>query len=174
MSFRPIGSKLKQFTVGYFASVGGITAGTLYYLKDIKNIKELQKQHLHFDQLILSNPAQLYQRDVKTAKNMQDLVKILFSQPFYQLELMISGKEFKENEFEYKVGTQIGHMKLEATYDDECVFRYLFEGFNYRLYLKKDDDCLKMGFVEYSGSWLEEIGCRLYVPLLLEGLAKRA
>ena len=165
--------KINQFALGYFASVGGIACGTLYYIRQVDNITQDASMYPYFEQLRLENPSQLYQRKVSSELCMEDIVKALFAQPFYQLEILVSGTNFKPEEFQYKVGSNIGNMKLEAVYQDECVFRYLYEGFNYRLYLKKDNGSLEMGYVEYTGSYLQDIGCRLYVPLLLEGLSRR-
>ncbi|KAJ2994277.1 hypothetical protein HDV02_001712 [Globomyces sp. JEL0801] len=53
--------------------------------------------------------------------------------------------------------------------NQELILRYKLPGFNYRLYIGLIGSQVQMGFVEYSGSVFQEYGCRVLLPILLQG-----
>jgi hypothetical protein len=169
-------NRIRNFALGYAATVGGIGCSIMFYTRRIDQVPPTEYPK-PFQVLIHEHPAALYHRRLNEQvfgfKSLEDTSKVLFSQPFYHLELAISDTKFDPESFHLREGEKIGHMVVESVKDNQCVFRYLYENYNYRLFLQCDRQDIKLGFVEYSGSKLEDIGCRIYVPLLLEGLVKR-
>ena len=72
-----------------------------------------------------------------------------------------------------KVGSKIGNMTLEAISSVHATYRYVHPNHSFRFYLFLKEKELQLGYVEYLGGTLENMGTRIYVQLLLEGAARR-
>jgi hypothetical protein len=103
---------------------------------------------------------------------MQELCRTLFTQPWYQLEYLVSSTSYN-TDFAMNVGDAVGHLTLEAKNQENATFRYVAPGYHFRFFFRVQKEALQLGFVDYTDSDLEEWGSRVYVPMLLKGLVQR-
>jgi hypothetical protein len=158
---------LTKVAIGYSACFVGLGFGANHY---VANIKEASMNPKEFSALVYSNPSQLFTRSLHTKLSLEELSKKMFALNLYKLEFLLSQTEFNDK-FRLETGEKMGHITVESvSKNDSVVFRYLYPGFDYRLFMRKTDGEVQLGFVDYSGSYLQELGCRFYLPLLLEGL----
>ena len=104
------------------------------------------------------------------------LVSSVFESAPYRLERWLSGIQTRDLVEEMKLkrlelGSSYGHLKLiERPSQNDAVFRYDHEDYDFILYfgVNEKDNLASMGFIELRGDYLEMLGSRVYVPILLK------
>jgi hypothetical protein len=164
-------SLFKKIAVGYTGMFGILAFSIAKY---IENVQETRNYPLEFERLIYPNNSfALFSRQISVNLPIEYLASEMFQLNSYQLEFWLSDTKFDFNS-KIQVGQEIGHLQVESKpKPNQIVFRYSYPGFNYRLFLQKKEGEVQLGFVDYTDSKMQEFGCKLYLPLLLEELCRK-
>ncbi|KAJ3312484.1 hypothetical protein HDV04_003084 [Boothiomyces sp. JEL0838] len=159
---------LKNITVAYCTASAGLVGTYYYFTKDIQTVP-IGETPRSFRSIISSSSTYGYFRRNNYSSNLSIALKALFTQPFYEIEYLISSTSYNP-EFQLKLGQKIGNLVVEQIpAPNQVILRYQYPGFNYKYFIQVNDGCMDMGFVEYTGSFLQDIGTRWGIKILLQG-----
>jgi hypothetical protein len=163
---------LRKIAIGYTGTFLAFSTGILFYIKDIKPVSK-KDYPIEFQRLIFSNNRHaLFLSQIQTNSSIRDVTKILFTQPLYQLEYLVSDTTFPEP-YQFEIGEKIGHLQLEYTTNNTATFRYVFPGIHFCFFVQVQPNSIAFGYVDYLDSDIQELGNRIYIPMLLKGLSNR-
>ncbi|KAJ3271727.1 hypothetical protein HDV01_006422 [Terramyces sp. JEL0728] len=159
---------LQQITAVYCSVSIGLVGGYCYYTKDIESVCK-EEYPKSFQSLISPSSTYGFFQRQNYKSPLQEALKSLFTQPFYEIEYMISNTMYNDD-FQLKVGQKIGNLVVERIpAPNQVVLRYQHPGFNYKYFIQVNETSMDMGFVEYTGSYLQDIGTRWGIKILLQG-----
>ncbi|KAJ3322503.1 hypothetical protein HDV06_003047 [Boothiomyces sp. JEL0866] len=159
---------LKKITAAYCTASVGLVGGYFYYTKDIETVPNDNLPRA-FKSLISQSSTHGYYRRHNYSRPLQNTLESLFTQPFYEIEYMISNTCYNPG-FQLKLGQRIGNLIVEQIpAPNQVVLRYQHPGFNYKYYIQVNKDSMDMAFVEYTGSFLQDMGTRWGIKILLQG-----
>ncbi|KAJ3336770.1 hypothetical protein HDU91_001658 [Kappamyces sp. JEL0680] len=170
---------LRTFALVYTSALTVGAASVIYYTRNVQHVAA-EQQPVEFKRLVFEgNSHGFYRRSMKQPASLSDVVTAVFQQPLYKLEFWLSQTTFpRDGVPRLEKGAKIGNMTLESvTSQGQVVYRYIHPDYNFRFFLAQQPanghSDLEFGFVDYTGSELENLGSKVYIPMLLEGAARR-
>ncbi|KAI9007084.1 hypothetical protein BC832DRAFT_427769 [Gaertneriomyces semiglobifer] len=149
-----------------------------------RSTHRLYKRHLdtpipssQFQALPASLPKHLASEDTLPSTCLQNVVHALLTSRAYRFELWLTDIPLTQaQEYVPTLHSRLGNLTLVSLPSpNEAIFHYLEpkEGINYKMYVatptERDILC---GVVDYSGDWVQDLGARVWVAMVVEGTAR--
>ena len=103
--------------------------------------------------------------------------KSFFTSRPYKLELLLSGANLAEiDQLDFHrlgKGDQIGNLTVKSITTSELILHYTYPGFDFDMYISAEHDRLECGFADYANDSIQELGARVFLPIVLESAANR-
>ncbi|KAJ3179512.1 hypothetical protein HDU85_004785 [Gaertneriomyces sp. JEL0708] len=115
--------------------------------------------------------------DTLPSTRLQNVVHALLTSRAYRFELWLTDIPLiQAQEYVPKLHSRLGNLTLVSLPSpNEAIFHYVqpTEGIDYKLYVATPTDRdILCGVVDYSGDWVQDLGARVWVAMVVEGTAR--
>ncbi|KAJ3291885.1 hypothetical protein HDU76_007218 [Blyttiomyces sp. JEL0837] len=130
----------------------------------------------HLDYAFKGSDAKQGKDDMNASDSLTAFIRSVFTSKAYTLERMMTSIEQDGSTFQPKVNSSYGHLKVtDLPSSHEAFLRYEHDEIDFILYFNVSvaENKLTMGFIELRGDVFEDLGSRVYVPVLLESAIRK-